>query len=266
MVINNNILLKTALTASYKAACSILKIYNSDFNFELKKDNSPITLADKESNIIITDILKTTNIPIISEESKKIPYDIRKNYEYTWIVDPLDGTKEFIKRNGEFAINIALAHKGNVIIGVICVPYLNIIYFASNNIGSYKLNNFKLYDIPNISLDEIIKSSKKLPLKSNKEKIILCSNSHLNNETKKFIEKLSDKNYKIIKKGSSIKFGIIAEGKADIYPRLSPTMEWDTAAGQIIVEQTGKKILNFNTRETLKYNKKDLKNPSFIIE
>lgn len=266
MEININNLLKIALTASFNAADSILEIYKSDFDYKLKEDNSPITLADKNSNIIICNILKNTNIPIISEESEKISYDIRKNYKYTWIVDPLDGTKEFINRNGEFAVNIALAKNGKPIIGVICAPCLNTLYFASNTIGSFKLDNYNLFDIPNLSLDKIINSSIKLPIENNKEKIIICSHSHLNDETKKFIENLSDKNYKIIKKGSSIKFGIIAEGKADIYPRLFPTMEWDTAAGQIILEQTGKEILDFNTKKTLRYNKKDLKNPSFIIE
>ncbi len=258
--------LKTAIIASINAGKEILKIYNTDFSFEIKSDNSPLTLADKNANKIICSILEKTNIPILSEEGKNIDFSERMLWENLWIVDPLDGTKEFIKKNGEFTVNIALVNNNIPIMGVIFVPVSNELYFAEKNIGSFKtiINNVDSFDV-----DDIIKSAFKLPTTNTAIYSIVASRSHLNDETKLFIENKENekKIIETISKGSSLKFCLIAEGKADIYPRFGPTMEWDTAAGQAIAMYSGAKVyLSENKNNTLLYNKENLLNPYFIVE
>jgi len=212
-------LIKVAIYASIKAGNAILKIYKTDFSFEKKIDNSPLTIADKESHIIIRDELLSTNLPILSEEGIETPFDIRKNWKRFWMVDPLDGTKEFIKRNDEFTVNIALIENNYPIGGVIFLPVLDVLYFAFDGIGSFKLKNVSKNFFPNIEILELINKSKKLPLKIKKESFtIIASRSHLSDETKDFIKKLKDKHRKVelISRGSSLKFCVIAEGTADI--------------------------------------------------
>ncbi len=261
-------LIKVAIYASIKAGNAILKIYKTDFSFEKKIDNSPLTIADKKSHIIIRDELLSTNLPILSEEGIEIPFDKRKNWKRFWMVDPLDGTKEFIKRNDEFTVNIALIENNYPIGGVIFLPVLDVLYFAFDGIGSFKLKNVSKNYFPNIEILELINKSKKLPLKIKKETFtIIASRSHLSDETEDFIKKLKDKHRKVelISRGSSLKFCVIAEGTADIYPRHAPTMEWDTAAGQAIVEIAGGKVININ-QNRIKYNKPNLLNPWFIVK
>jgi 3'(2'), 5'-bisphosphate nucleotidase len=237
-----------------QAGKEILQIYEKDFNVEYKEDQSPLTEADKLSNNMITSKLKNLYpaIPIIAEESKHTPYEERKDWDYFWLVDPLDGTKEFIKKNGEFTINIALIQKNIPILGVVYVPVKDIIYYADQN-GSFKQEK------------EVIT---KLEAKENKSKeklIIVASRSHFNEETKNYIKSLGKK-YELVSAGSALKLCLIAENKADLYPRLGPTMEWDTAAAHAVVKFAGKKVINYETNKELIYNKENLLNPWFMVK
>ncbi len=262
-----NKLLLTAIKATLKAGTAILEVYkSSDFEITTKSDNSPLTLADRNAHTEIDKILELTKYPILSEEGKDIPYEERKNWEYFWLVDPVDGTKEFIKKNGEFTVNIALIHKNKPVLGVIFIPVEKKLYFAAEGLGSYRLDNFDTIGLENI--DELINSATKLKGKAlNNSLTIIASRSHLNIKTFMFIEKMKKK-YKdisIISKGSSIKLCLIAEGSADVYPRHSPTMEWDTAAGHAIVNCSGGRILIKDGEHTLDYNKENLLNPPFTV-
>ncbi|HLC82814.1 MAG TPA: 3'(2'),5'-bisphosphate nucleotidase CysQ [Bacteroidia bacterium] len=261
-------LLFSAIQASLKAGEEILKVYESDFAIEHKDDKSPLTLADKNAHKTICEILKNCNIPVLSEEGKSIEYSERNKWEYFWMVDPLDGTKEFIKRNGEFTVNIALIHKQKSILGVIYVPVTKTLYFAAENVGSYKSEIWNLKS-DNSSLEELIKSSNKLPLATtNKKFTVVASRSHLSEETEMFIAGLKNyhKEVEFISSGSSIKLCLVAEGSANIYPRFAPTMEWDTAAGQAICEIAGKKVIDYTTNQNLLYNKPNLLNNWFIVQ
>ncbi len=264
----NNFLLLTVINAAVKAGEEILKIYNSNFDVEYKNDSSPLTIADKNAHNKICEFLEKTNYPILSEEGKNINYEERKNWEYFWMVDPLDGTKEFIKRNGEFTVNIALIHKQKSILGVIYIPVTETLYFAAENIGAYKTlvtnQEEKIVD-----LEKLISSSQKLPLAlPDKKFTVVASRSHLSEETEMFIDGLKTKHKEIefISSGSSIKLCLVAEGSANIYPRFAPTMEWDTAAGQAICEIAGKSVIDYTTNKMLIYNKKDLLNNWFIVQ
>jgi 3'(2'), 5'-bisphosphate nucleotidase len=242
-----------------KAGDEIMRIYQKDFKIEFKEDNSPLTEADLVSNRIIEDNLKKLypDVPIFSEENKEIPYTIRKNWEYFWLIDPLDGTKEFVKKNGEFTVNIALIYKNVPVLGVIYAPVLNLLYYAQKDRGAFK--------------QEKNKKSQRLPIykhTNNNTLKVIVSKSHYNQETKEFVNNLKNQyeNIEFINIGSSLKFCLIAEGKADIYPRLALTMEWDTAAGLAIVEQAGGEMVEFKTQAPLKYNKQNLLNPYFITK
>lgn len=262
------ILLLAAIKASLKAGEEILKVYESDFAVEHKDDKSPLTLADKNAHNIICGKLKETNLPVLSEEGKLIEYAERSQWEYFWMVDPLDGTKEFVKRNGEFTVNIALIHQQRSILGVIYVPVTKTLYFAAEGIGSYKVQS-STFDVQSFGLNDIIISSEKLPLKIIKSKFtIVASRSHLSEETEMFIDgiKTTHKEVAFISSGSSIKLCLVAEGSADIYPRFAPTMEWDTAAGQAICEVAGKLVIDYSTNKPVLYNKKNLLNNWFIVQ
>lgn len=244
----------------------IMKVYNTDFFVENKKDDSPLTLADKKSHHKIVEELQkyTPNIPILSEEGKHHPYSERKKWSQVWIVDPLDGTKEFVKRNGEFTVNIALVEAGNPIMGVIYVPALDIAYIGQQDLGSYKIEQVSRKQIEKEQLDYI---GVKLPIIKNRNYCsVVASRSHLSKETELFIDDLKKKygQVEITSAGSSLKLCLVAEGKADIYPRFAPTMEWDTAAGQAIVECAGGCVIHANSSQPLRYNKEDLLNPWFI--
>ena len=258
--------LRIAIEASIDAGDEIMKVYNSDFNFELKSDDSPLTLADKNANEVINSYLVKTGIPIISEENAQIDYEIRKKWDTCWIVDPLDGTKEFIKRNGEFTVNIALVENGKPVLGVIYVPDSKEIYYA--DVIKKEAYYLKLSSVQ-VSMDTVIKESKKITYKKIKQDLIriVGSRSHMNQETLDFIEqqKRDFSNIEIVSKGSSLKFCLVAEGKADIYPRFAPTMEWDTAAGQAICNALGIDVISNETNLSLGYNKENLLNPWFLV-
>lgn len=255
--------LQIAIEASLKAGKAVMEIYEQDFDVELKQDNSPITIADRKANDIITSFLAPTQIPIISEESKQTPYKTRKQWSQCWIVDPIDGTKEFIKRNGEFTVNIALVEDGKPILGVIYAPALKTLYF-----GDVKLN--KSYKIIvssyNTDVNFIIENSEEiLPKETSSTLKIATSRSHINQETLDYLNQFQDEAIEKISVGSSLKFCFLSEGKIDIYPRFSPTMEWDTAAGHAICNAVGVEVIALDTKQSLSYNKQDLKNPNFIV-
>jgi len=259
--------LALAIKASIEAGNVIMEIYDSaDFETEFKKDDSPLTLADLESNKVIMSYLTKTDIPIISEEKKNLDYTERKDWDICWMVDPLDGTKEFIKRNGEFTVNIALIKNGTPILGVIYVPVTQELYYANvEEAKSFKIAVGDVKELPDNLFDE----GNQMLAKGNgdgKTKVV-GSRSHMNEQTEQFIEELkSDGNeVEIVSKGSSLKFCIVAEGKADIYPRVAPTMEWDTAAGHAICTAMGLKVTNWETGEDLVYNKENLLNPFFLV-
>jgi len=259
-------LLQKAIKASLEAGKEILNFYNSEFELEFKRDNSPLTSADKASNKVIERYLQQTNIPILSEEGKSIPYNERKNWQKLWIVDPLDGTKEFINKNGEFTVNIALVENGIPIMGVIYLPVKKTLYFGSRVSNSFIQTNIEFQ--PDFEMDLNSPDLKKMPLPSDARKFCAVgSRSHMNQQTQDYFAKLEAKHGKIevISKGSSIKFCMIAEGTADIYPRFGPTMEWDTAAGQAIVLFAGGKVTLTDETTPLIYNKENLLNPEFIV-
>ena len=240
-----------------KAGEKILEIYHSaDFGIETKKDDSPLTKADLASHYELVRYLETTGIPIISEEGVVPDYQVRKNYKQYWLIDPLDGTKEFIKKNDEFTVNVALIENGEPILGVVYAPVLGHLYYGDKGKGAFK----SVIQSPRPHFIEIKTK------KPSDHLIIVASRSHNNKETKEYIEELS-KNYKtteIISKGSSLKLVEVAEGKAHVYPRFGPTMEWDTASAHAVVLAAGGSVVQPNG-EALVYNKEDLLNPFFIV-
>lgn len=247
-------LLNQAIHAAEQACIEILDVYNSgDFQAEAKGDNSPLTLADKRAHKKISQLLQPAGLPILSEEGKAIPYEERKNWEYFWMVDPLDGTKEFIKRNGEFTVNIALIHKNAPILGVVAIPVTGQVFYGAAGIGAF------------VKEGESTKSlgKRKRADLAQKGLRIVASRSHMDQDTVDFIEKLASP--ELVSKGSSLKFLLLAEGKADVYPRFAPTMEWDTAAAHAVVKQVGLEVKQKEKDAELQYNKPDLLNPYFLV-
>jgi 3'(2'), 5'-bisphosphate nucleotidase len=258
-------LLLKAINASIKGGHAIMEVYASDFAVEHKEDKSPLTLADKNCNDVIEMYLKDTEIPFLSEEGAKISYADRKDWEYSWLVDPLDGTKEFVKRNGEFTVNIALIHNGTPIMGVIYVPVKEELYFALEGLGAYKMSRNTIID----NLEDLITKSDKLPINYNRDNyVIVGSRSHMSAETEVFFEEMKKAHgqVEVIAVGSSLKLCMVAEGKADAYPRYAPTMEWDTGAGHAIAKYAGFSVKQYNSSEDVVYNKEDLLNPWFLVQ
>lgn len=234
-----------------KASVEIMKIYKKDFEVDYKEDNSPLTQADIKSNEIICNSLINLypNIPIMSEENKQTDYEIRKNWEYYWCIDPIDGTKEFVKKNDEFTVNIALIHNKEPVLGVVYAPAIEVMYSAKKGVGAFK-------------------NGQKLPIKRDDNKyIIVASKSHMSDETQAYIDNINTtKEKEMISMGSSLKLCLVADGSADCYPRIAPTMEWDTAAADAVVRCVGKMTYEFEEEKPLIYNKKDLSNPNFVVK
>ncbi|MDA3898032.1 MAG: 3'(2'),5'-bisphosphate nucleotidase CysQ [Desulfobacteraceae bacterium] len=258
-----------AIKASVAAGFAILEVYNQDFEVEEKEDKSPLTLADKRSHEIITSHLTPLHFPILSEEGKSIEYEIRKQWDYFWIVDPLDGTKEFIKKNDEFTVNIALVKENKPVMGVIYVPVLRQLYFAAKDFGAFLMTLDSGIDFTQTSLDQIMDQSRPINAcaKTDRPYTIVGSRSHATPELAAYVEK-KRKEYEtvdFISAGSSLKLCRVAEGNADVYPRLGPTMEWDTAAGHIIAECAGASVFRADNGEPMLYNKENLLNPWFFI-
>ena len=259
-------LLNTAITAALEAGKAILEIYHSGaFDIEIKGDNSPLTKADTASHNVIMSFLTKTNIPVLSEEGKTISYATRKDWKQLWIVDPIDGTKEFIKRNGEFTVNIALIENQKTQIGVIFVPVTGELYFSSKEMGAFKVK----VDLENYDIDSLISNGDKLPLqRDDKTYTIVASRSHMSPETEDYVQQMKNKHgaVNLISKGSSLKLCMVAEGQADCYPRFAPTMEWDTAAGQAICEHAGFEVIDWRTKENMLYNREELLNHWFLVK
>ncbi len=252
-------LVELAQNAALQAGKAILEVYNSgDFGVEMKSDQSPLTLADKAAHTIIAAHLEDTGLPILSEEGSDIGYEDRKGWEYFWLIDPLDGTKEFIKRTGEFTVNIALVHSNIPVAGVIYAPFIDILYYGSRETGVYKVEKDKQVQLSLIARKRTIKE-----LQQKEQITIVASKSHMNEETSAFISQF--RNAKLSSMGSSLKLMLLAEGVADIYPRLAPTMEWDTAAGQAIVEAAGGRVTD-RAGNIFSYNKPSLTNSSFLCQ
>ena len=258
--------LETAILAALEAGKEILKIYHSgDFDVEVKGDNSPLTKADTASHRVIMRYLNKTEIPVLSEEGRAIDYRERKNWKKLWIVDPIDGTKEFIKRNGEFTVNIALLEDQKTSIGVIFVPANGILYFSSKAMGAFKVG----VDLENFDLRKLISSASKLPLeRDDPTYTIVASRSHMSPETEAYVQDMREKHGEVnlISKGSSLKLCMVAEGQANCYPRFAPTMEWDTAAGQAICEHAGFQVIDWKTKTPMLYNRKELLNNWFLVK
>ncbi len=248
------LLINSVLGIAKRAGEIIMEVYDSDdFGVESKGDDSPLTRADTAANDHIVKSLSKLEIvlPIISEETKEVAYDVRKDWNSLWMVDPLDGTKEFIKRNGEFTVNIALIENGKSIAGVVYLPVKDIMYWAIDGVGAFKIED------QNASVIQVNSFSEE-----DKDLRIVCSRSHLNEETQNFVDRYN--NPELIATGSSLKFTIIAEGNAEIYPRLAPTMEWDTAAAQAILEAAGGEVISEDTGLPMRYNKPNLLNSHFV--
>jgi len=262
------VLLMDAITASLKAGREILEVYESTFEVEYKADNSPLTIADKRAHNTIVHELKETGIPVLSEEGKDIPFSQRELWSTLWIVDPLDGTKEFIKQNGEFTVNIALIERGVPVLGVIYVPVEETLYYAAKGIGSYRLDEALHASEKMDSFEDIVSASVKLPEKKDRPYTMVGSRSHMSDETAAYFDKIRGEHpeAEIISRGSSLKICMVAEGSADVYPRFAPTMEWDTAAGHAIAKESGYEIVQTDSDNPLVYNKEDLLNPWFIVK
>jgi 3'(2'), 5'-bisphosphate nucleotidase len=258
--------LQLAILSAVRAGREILKVYKEDIVVEYKADESPLTKADKNAHQVIVDGLKVSGLPLLSEEGKAIPYEERSKWGLFWLVDPLDGTKEFIKKNGEFTVNIALIERDTPIMGIVYVPVTGILYYASVNVGSYKVTLKD--DFSEVELDSLIEKSALLN-HGNYPHIytIVASRSHSTKETDEFISRKKTEvgEIELINAGSSLKLCLVAERKAHIYPRLAPTMEWDTAAGHAIASFAGCTVYDYSNGNELKYNKENMLNPWFVV-
>ncbi|MDR9373416.1 MAG: 3'(2'),5'-bisphosphate nucleotidase CysQ [Schleiferiaceae bacterium] len=262
------VLLLDAVAAARQASVEILEVYEGAFSVEYKEDNSPLTIADKRAHNAISKALKSTGIPILSEEGRDIPYGDREQWRDLWIVDPLDGTKEFVKQNGEFTVNIALVERGVPVLGVIFVPVEETLYFAGQGLGAYRLDQ-AAHGEDFESWDELTAKATPLPEKQDRPYTMVGSRSHMNEETAAFFDNMrkDHPDLEIVSRGSSLKICMVAEGSADVYPRFAPTMEWDTAAGHAIAKESGLEIYQAEHAEApLEYNKADLLNPWFIVK
>ncbi len=258
-------LIDLAIHAALKAGEKIMDVYSSiDFDIQYKADHTPVTIADQNAHDEILNILEPTHLPVLSEEGVHLSYQERKGWELFWLVDPLDGTKEFIKRNDEFTVNIALIQKNSSIAGVIYAPVTRELYVGITDIGAWKFTN----PSDGCTFQSIQLLGERLPLNIKpKDYIIAVSRSHMNAETDHYIQTLREKHnsVKVIRIGSSLKICRVAEGTAAIYPKLGLTMEWDTAAGHAIAKAAGKNIFLTDLKTELTYNKEDLYNPPFIV-
>ena len=266
---NTKDLLCLAVGAAVEAGQHIMAVYDapeSQWEVERKADDSPLTRADREAHAAIAARLSGTGLPLLSEEGRHQPYDERSAWGRLWVVDPLDGTKEFLKRNGEFTVNIALVDEGRPVAGVVYVPATATLYFGAEGLGAYRLADYRDEATP--AWAELTDAGRRLPLAEGRtDYVVVVSRSHLSAETEAFIDEArrAHADVRTVPSGSSIKICLVAEGTADVYPRLAPTMEWDTAAGHAVVRAAGGDIVEAGSGATLRYNKRDLTNPYFIV-
>lgn len=258
-------LLDIAIEAALKAGDAILEVYrNEKIEAVLKEDKSPLTLADTNAHKLISELLKKSDIPVLSEEGRNIPFSERKSWQTLWIVDPLDGTKEFINRNGDFTVNIALVQNNIPVLGVVYVPVHGMFYYGMKGKGAFRS------EVPGAkSVNDVFSKSVNIPLaKTERPYTAVASRSHMNDETTKFIENLNVEKGTVncISRGSALKICMVAEGTADIYPRFGPTMEWDTAAGHAVAVEAGCQFTQGDGVSPVVYNKENLLNPFFIVK
>ncbi|MFK5914404.1 MAG: 3'(2'),5'-bisphosphate nucleotidase CysQ [Woeseiaceae bacterium] len=246
-------LLDPVIQIAYQAGKVIMEVYDSGFSVEEKSDHTPITEADLAASHLIESSLKelTPHLPILTEETKPVAFSERSQWPRYWLIDPLDGTREFIKRNGEFTVNISLVDGDESVMGVIYAPVIGVLYYAAKGQGAYKQSS----------------TNSPIAIRVNEtcsgKTVVACGRSHPTKEITRFLENLGE--HEIMRVGSALKSCLVAEGKADLYARLGPTSEWDTAAAQCIVEEAGGKITD-TSMQRLRYNTKDdLLNPSFFV-
>jgi 3'(2'), 5'-bisphosphate nucleotidase len=271
-----------AILAAVEAGEAVREIYDSgEFGIEIKADESPLTIADRRSNQIITEALRETGLPILSEEGRSVPYDERRLWPKFWLVDPLDGTKEFIEHNGDFTINIALVEDGRPVFGVVFAPVAGELYVGIQGRGAYLCREEKYFRQP---LDYLVQFADTLPLETEQDdpgtKIgmkrkpdgegiirVVASRLHFNEDTRSYIESMEQEGGTItlVNRGSSLKLCMVASGEAEIYPRLGPTMEWDTAAAHAVAVAAGCRVSRIDNDEELLYNKENLLNPYFVV-
>ncbi len=266
-------LLYVAVNAALAAGREVMNVYQGRVDVQWKADRSPLTEADLRAHRVIAERLAcdSPEIPVLSEEAADIPYAARRGWSRCWLVDPLDGTKEFIKRNDEFTINIALVQDGAPVAGVVHAPALNRCWLGAVGLGAYRLEIDPGGEPPG-TWDALVRGAKALPLTGHREShrplIVVASRSHRNAETDVFIESLRAAHPKLelISAGSALKLCLVAEGAADVYPRFAPTMEWDTAAGHAVCAACGIPVRTHPGEEPLTYNKEELLNPWFMID
>ena len=260
-------LLDAAIEASFAAGREIMAVYGTDFTSEQKADKSPLTEADKRAHKAIAAVLDRTGLPTVSEEGRTMPAAERQAWKRYWLVDPLDGTKEFIKRNGEFTVNIALIDNGAPIGGALYVPVKDTLYFAWHGGGAYRIQQAKTF--AGKSAYELAALAERLPVQTERESFtIVASRSHSTPETEAFVAGKEAQHGKVelASIGSALKICLVAEGAADVYPRYAPTMEWDTAAGHAIALEAGRDITDVSTGKSMRYNKNELVNNWFIVQ
>jgi 3'(2'), 5'-bisphosphate nucleotidase len=263
---DHHIFILTAFDAALSAGARIMEIYQETVHVDYKADDSPLTKADTEAQEIIADRFDDIDLPMLSEESEHASAEERKRWKDCVIVDPLDGTKEFIKRNGEFTVNIAHVRNGAPEAGVVFVPAIDRMYFGIRGKGAWVLDNAFHHGL-HTDHHDFFTLAKPLPLQPLPEIFtIVGSRSHSSPETEAFVKEMEAKHGKVdfIAAGSSLKFCLLAEGKAHAYPRFAPTMEWDTAAGQAVLEAAGGTVVTWPDRQPLRYNREQLLNPWFL--
>lgn len=263
-------LAETAVIAALRGGGRIMSVYcdpDADFQIERKADNSPLTIADRKADEAIGALLKPTGVPILSEEVAAAPYEERAAWRRLWIVDPLDGTKEFIGRRDDFTVNIALVEDGVPVLGVVYLPVFKTLYFALRGVGSFRVSGIEPHE--SLTIGELSARGERLPLPGgSRPYTCVASVSHMNDLTRLFLDTLRERHpdLETVSRGSSIKICLVAEGSADIYPRLAPTMEWDTAAGHAVALMAGCNVFETDRKTPLRYNKPELTNPQFIVE
>ena len=262
-------LLPCAFNAAVRAGAEIMKVYHNSesYDIKVKSDNTPLTIADRLAHNKIKEVLGSTRIPILSEEGREMLYDERKNWDMFWLIDPLDGTIEFIKGNNEFTVNIALMSENECVGAIVYVPYLGKAYFAEQGCGAMLLEGVYPDENANYTNRDIRSKAQMLPLSSaTHDKFrIAVSRSHQTAETAEYVEKMRKMHPEIdiIEQGSSYKFCLMAEGTIDYYPRTTTTYEWDTAAAELILVESGGLVRSLPDHRPLRYNKEDLHNPWF---
>ena len=262
-------MIEQAIKGAFEGGKEILEVYGTEFTVDVKEDKSPLTEADRRAHNKIMEFLDGTGIPVLSEEGKHLAYEERKAWGQFWLVDPLDGTKEFIKRNGEFTVNIALIEDGVPVSGVIYVPVKDEMYLGIKGKGAFKISEYTKHHEEHSDLDDLISRGNALPSANGRSTFTMVgSRSHMSDETMDYMERMKAEHgeVEIVSMGSSLKLCLVAEGVADVYPRFAPTMEWDTGAGQAIALNAGCTVTEKDETTPLRYNKENLLNPWFIVK